>query len=717
MSRAPARFLAALLVASAARAQTTWYVDASAAPPGSGTQAAPYASLQDAIARTTTLNGDTILVLPGIYAGPFDFLGKQILVRSTHGPASTILDGGAAWPPPVPPAIDPSPIASVVSFRSGEGPGASLDGFTVQHGRGSPGTGTELLGGGVFVFGASPVLANLVVRENRATLGAGMYFAASNAGVIDCVIRGNTADCDCPASAGLGLWTSDAIGVERCTIEDNGGPLFVATKGGGVWASNGFFFDCTIARNRAWWGAGAFLSGSAALDRCTIEDNVSISPNGEPGRGAGVFGGSVTRSVLRRNTGAHAGGGAYQSNLVLCELHDNAVVRPSNPSLLPVAGGGAWGGTMDLCDVHHNVAGSLGTPQGPPTGAEGGGVDATSATRTRIHHNTCFALGGPNGFAVGFGGGGAAFSTLVDCDVYANEVVPVASSPVPPIAAGGGVYAGVARFTRIHGNRAPRAAGAANGRITSCTLSANVASVDGGGAGSVYGPAQFMQVDDCILWGDVPNELTAVGTLVVAYSDVEGGALGTGNFDADPLFQTPASGDFRLRAASPCIDAGDPMLTDPDGSVLDVGAYPFECGAHVYCTAKTNSLGCTPSIFATGVPSASGTDDFHVACVAVRKNAPAVLAWSRTSDALPFGGGTLCVGGGVVLTPMQLAIGTGTGPDCSGVLDFHFTQAYAAAHAIAPLETIFAQWIARDVTHPDGTRIGLSDALAFTICP
>lgn len=722
MSRTiPSSSLCALLaIASLARAQTTWYVDASAPPPGLGTQASPYASLQLAIARPTTASGDTILVLPGTYAGPFDFVGKQITVRSTQGPAATILDGGATWPPPLPPAIDPSPIVSVVTFQSNEGPGAVLDGFTVQHGRGTQGTGTQLQGGGIYVFGASPTLVNLVVRENRATLGAGMYFAASNAFVQGCTIRDNTGDCACVETAGIGVWTSDAIGVDGCTIEDNGGPLFVASKGGGVWASNGAFTSCTIARNRAWWGAGAFLSLSASLDHCTIEDNVSISASGDPGRGAGVFGGNVTSSVLRRNVGAHAGGGAYQSNLVGCELHDNAVLRPSNPSLLPAAGGGAWGGTMDLCDVHHNVAGALGTAQGPATGADGGGVEACNATRTKIHHNTCFALGGANGGAVGFGGGGAAFSTLVDCDVYENEVVPVASSPTPPIAAGGGVYAGVARNTRIFANRAPYAAGAANGRVASCTISANVASVDGGGAGSVYAPAQSMIVDDCVLWHDAPNELTAVGMLAIAYSDVEGGPGGmggTGNFDADPLFQAPASGDFRLRAASPCIDAGDPMLMDLDGSVLDVGAYAFECGAHVYCTAKTNSLGCTPAIAAIGAASISGPDDFHVACFEVRKNAPAVLAWSRASDALPFGGGTLCLGGSVVLTPVQVAIGTGTGPDCSGVLDFHFSQAYAAAHAIAPLETIFAQWITRDATHADGTRIGLSDALAFTVCP
>ena len=39
------------------------------------------------------------------------------------------------------------------------------------------------------------------------------------------------------------------------------------------------------------------------------------------------------------------------------------------------------------------------------------------------------------------------------------------------------------------------------------------------------------------------------------------------------------------------------------------------------------------------------------------------------------------------------------------------------ARGVLPLETIFAQWYMRDLAHPDGTGVGLSDGLAFTVCP
>ncbi len=44
------------------------------------------------------------------------------------------------------------------------------------------------------------------------------------------------------------------------------------------------------------------------------------------------------------------------------------------------------------------------------------------------------------------------------------------------------------------------------------------------------------------------------------------------NIFLDPLFVNPASGDFHLTANSPCIDAGDPALYDPDCTISDVGA-------------------------------------------------------------------------------------------------------------------------------------------------
>jgi len=50
---------------------------------------------------------------------------------------------------------------------------------------------------------------------------------------------------------------------------------------------------------------------------------------------------------------------------------------------------------------------------------------------------------------------------------------------------------------------------------------------------------------------------------------------GEGNIAGDPLFAEWDPGDYRLSWESPCIDAGSPELTDPDGTRSDMGAVFF----------------------------------------------------------------------------------------------------------------------------------------------
>ena len=60
-------------------------------------------------------------------------------------------------------------------------------------------------------------------------------------------------------------------------------------------------------------------------------------------------------------------------------------------------------------------------------------------------------------------------------------------------------------------------------------------------------------------------------------SSYSGFSPGTADVSADPLFINPALNDYRLRAFSPCIDAGDPDIPlDPDGTRADIGALYFD---------------------------------------------------------------------------------------------------------------------------------------------
>src|SRR5262245_61055524 len=98
-------------------AQTTWYVDAGSSGSGSGTQADPFQSLQDAI--TAAVNGDTILVAPGVY-GPGTTVNEDLVIRGTAGPSATTITGSTQGP------------ACVID---GTGVTCTIEGFTFSGGQ------------------------------------------------------------------------------------------------------------------------------------------------------------------------------------------------------------------------------------------------------------------------------------------------------------------------------------------------------------------------------------------------------------------------------------------------------------------------------------------------------------------------------------------------------------------------------------------------------
>ncbi|HJM94564.1 MAG TPA: hypothetical protein QF698_00690, partial [Candidatus Marinimicrobia bacterium] len=74
--------------------------------------------------------------------------------------------------------------------------------------------------------------------------------------------------------------------------------------------------------------------------------------------------------------------------------------------------------------------------------------------------------------------------------------------------------------------------------------------------------------------------------LNITYSNIENGMVdidttngeitwGDGNIDVDPMFVDSANGNYHLLASSQLINAGHPDSTDADGTIADIGAYPY----------------------------------------------------------------------------------------------------------------------------------------------
>ncbi len=135
-----------------------------------------------------------------------------------------------------------------------------------------------------------------------------------------------------------------------------------------------------------------------------------------------------------------------------------------------------------------------------------------------------------------------------------------------------------------------------------------------------------------------------------------------------------------------------------------------------YCTAKVNSRGCTPAIFASGLPTLSVADDFHVGASSCLVGKPGMLLWSPHSSGVPFDGGTLCLGDSIARTPIQFAA-TRTVGACGGSYDFHVTQNYMTSVGLAPGSSFYAQIWMRDPGFVAPNDVGLTDALSAVVLP
>ncbi len=103
------------------------------------------------------------------------------------------------------------------------------------------------------------------------------------------------------------------------------------------------------------------------------------------------------------------------------------------------------------------------------------------------------------------------------------------------------------------------------------TISANIITANFGSG--VYCDNSSPVIVNTIIWANVGAQIDTVSSSMplITYSDILSGWEGEGNIDADPLFVFPFNGN--VCSQSPCIDAGDPSILDPDSSPSDMGLF------------------------------------------------------------------------------------------------------------------------------------------------
>jgi hypothetical protein len=137
----------------------------------------------------------------------------------------------------------------------------------------------------------------------------------------------------------------------------------------------------------------------------------------------------------------------------------------------------------------------------------------------------------------------------------------------------------------------------------------------------------------------------------------------------------------------------------------------------VYCTAKVNSLGCTPAIGWSGVPSAQLASGFAIGAVHLLNQKSGLLFYGLNgADSQPFQGGWMCVANPLRRTATQNSGGSsGAVVDCSGQFTFDFNARIASGvdPALVAGQQVWAQYWSRDPASSSTTN--LTDALEFII--
>jgi len=140
-------------------------------------------------------------------------------------------------------------------------------------------------------------------------------------------------------------------------------------------------------------------------------------------------------------------------------------------------------------------------------------------------------------------------------------------------------------------------------------------------------------------------------------------------------------------------------------------------GAEVYCTAKVNSNGCTPSICSGGSPTLTGPDDFYITAFRVLNQKVGMFFWGHAPFVAPFFGGTRCVAYPVQRAPLLNSGGLLNTNDCSGVYAFHFSQLYMQNWSLTVGSQMYGQFWSRDPFFAPPNNVGLTDAVYFEIYP
>ncbi|WP_286827183.1 cadherin domain-containing protein [Microcystis sp. LSC13-02] len=408
---------------------------------------------------------------------------------------------------------------------------AVLDGFTISGGNANA-SGTNSVGGGVYIVDGSPTLRNLIFENNNATSGGGIYNeTGANPTITNTTFRNNTA-----SNGGAIYNTSSNPTLTDVTFTNN----TVTSQGGAIFniSSNPTLNNTTFGNNTAVTGGAIFnQSSSPIFNTATFGSNIASSQGGAI---YNISSNTTLNNVTFAQNRATSSGGAIHNN------SSTSTISQSSFQQNRANFGGAiynvnQSNNLSLTNVSFtlNIADSTG---GAIYNVNSHNLQATNATFSR---NNAASLGGA--IFQENNGVGAITTTLTNSTFSGNSA-----------------GSGSALYNQSNINN------------SSFVISSNLR--------------------NSIIWGNGGTAIvnnTGVATTTVTNSIVQGGFTGTGNLNVDPLFVDAINDDLRLQSGSPAINAGsnaslpaDTRDLDGDGNIteaipLDIARNPRVNGTNV----------------------------------------------------------------------------------------------------------------------------------------
>jgi hypothetical protein len=235
-----------------------------------------FPTIASAIAAAAS-SGDTIWVDAGTYNETgLDFAGKQIVLRSVSGAATTVIDGGGS--------------GTILSLLSNEPAGTRVQGFTFRNGSSSGGGGIRVEGPLVGSGTTFLEVEDCIFENNAAPSGGGggvSISVSTDVGIRGCRFVNNSASSGSGGGVFVegsflaGFGTPPVVDIEGCTFLGNSAP---SGSGGGVGAADDAQISirsCVFARNSTPTGGGSAIALSGGFDfaptgevlGCTITAN------------------------------------------------------------------------------------------------------------------------------------------------------------------------------------------------------------------------------------------------------------------------------------------------------------------------------------------------------------------------------------------------------------------------------------------------------------